>query len=315
MHSPGLRRERIAGPATIQRMSEPTVAATSDEAALSQALEALLVPLARLAVARGVPYAVIDETLRTALVAAAHGAHPGVPEHRRASRISAATGLHRREVNRLLEPATQTKTSAPPRSPAAMVFAHWRADPRYRTRSGAPRVLPRVGAAPSFESLAREVTRDMHPRALLEELLRLDLASLDAASDRVTLTAAAFVPRGDRARMLGYLGANVGDHLQAAVANVLGRDPPHFEQAIAADGLSEASLATLRPLLREHWRRLSDQLVPLLERLIKEDAASADSDATHRVRIGLFGFDASRPLTPPSAAAVPARARRKKESP
>lgn len=296
-------------------MSEPSVATTSEEAALKQALEALLVPLARLAVARGLPYAVIDETLRMALVAAAHGAHPGVPEHRRASRISAATGLHRREVNRLLEPATQTKTSTPSRSPAAMVFAHWRADPRYRTRGGAPRKLPRVGPAPSFESLAREVTRDMHPRALLEELLRLDLADLDAASDSVTLTAAAFVPHGDRARMLGYLGANVGDHLQAAVANVLGRDPPHLEQAIAADGLSEASLITLRALLREHWRRLSDELVPLLERLIKADADSAD--AGRRVRIGLFGFEAAHPpnLPTPPRAAVPARPRRKKESP
>ena len=81
----------------------------------------------------------------------------------------------------------------------------------------------------------------------------------------MTLTEDAFVPHGDAARMVGYLGANVGDHLQAAVANVLGHQPTHFEQAIAADGLSAASLAQVRPLLREHWRRMTDELVPLLE--------------------------------------------------
>jgi len=295
-------------------MTEPTAATPAEDEALQQALERLLVPLARLAVARGVPYAVIDETLRAAFVSMAHAAHPGLPEHRRASRISAATGLHRREVNRLLEAAAQPKDSAPPRSPAAMVFAHWRADKRYRTRSGAPRALPRIGPAPSFESLAQEVTRDVHPRALLEELLRLKLASLDAERDVVTLTEDMFVPRGDAPRMLGYLGANVGDHLQAAVANVLGRQPTYFEQAIAADGLSADSLEQVRPVLRDHWRRLTEALVPLLENLIEADAAQGGNANRHRVRIGLYGFDT--PIEAIAEEPVPAtRTRRRKPKP
>ena len=295
-------------------MTDSVAATPAEDQALQQALERLLLPLAQLAVARGVPYAVIDETLRRAFVAAAHAAHTGLPEHRRASRISAATGLHRREVNRLLEVAAQPRSNAPPRSPAAMVFAHWRADKRYRTRSGAPRALPRVGAAPSFESLAQEVTRDVHPRALLEELLRLKLVTLDAASDRVTLTEEAFVPHGDAPRMVGYLGANVGDHLQAAVANVLGQQPAHFEQAIAADGLSAASLAQVRPLLREHWRRLTEDLVPLLERLIEADAAQPGQPATHRVRLGLYGFDGPSAAVPEATRAT-ARKRLGKPTP
>ena len=134
-------------------------------------------------------------------------------------------------------------------------------------------------------------TRDVHPRALLEELLRLKLAKLDAERDVVSLTEDMFVPHGDAPRMLGYLGANVGDHLQAAVANVLGHKPTHFEQAIAADGLSAASLAEVRPLLREHWRRLTEAMVPLLERLIEADAAQPGTEPTHRLRLGLFAFD------------------------
>ena len=128
-------------------MSDSAAATPAEDQALRQALERLLEPLAQLAVARGVPYAVIDECLRKAFVSRAHAAHPGLPEHRRASRISAATGLHRREVSRLLDAAGQPERDAPPRSPAAMVFAHWRADKRYRTRAGAPRALPRVGPA------------------------------------------------------------------------------------------------------------------------------------------------------------------------
>jgi hypothetical protein len=288
-------------------------------AALQAALARLLAPLAQLAVARGVPFAVVDELLRAAFVSTAHAAHPGLPEHRRASRVSAATGLNRREVNRLLEQqqavARQGKPAETPRSPAAMVFAHWRATSTYRTRAGAPRVLPRTGASPSFESLAHEVTRDVHPRALLEELLRLNLATHDVARDTVALAKDNFVPRGDAERMLQWMGANVGDHLAGAVANLMGREPAHPEQAIAAEGLSAASVAQVRPLLHAHWQQLTEEMVPLLERLIEQDAARTDPDNpnTHRVRFGLYGFDtapAPMPVQDAPKAKPPRRSRK-----
>jgi hypothetical protein len=278
-------------------MPEPAADSPDPDAALHAALARLLGPLAQLAVARGVPFSVLDELLRAAVVARAHAAHPGLPEHRRTSRVSAATGLNRREVNRLLDKqsaASRAAAAAPPRSPAAMVFAHWRSDSAYRTRAGTPRVLPRTGPAPSFESLAHEVTRDVHPRSLLEELLRLNLATHDVGRDTVALTRQAFVPRGDSERMAQWMGANVGDHLAGAVANLLGREPPHFEQAVAAGGLSAASVARVRPLLQAHWQRLTEELVPLLERLIEDDAARDGEDDGvnhHRVRFGLYGFD------------------------
>ncbi|MDH4062194.1 MAG: DUF6502 family protein [Aquincola sp.] len=297
-------------------MTDP---AAAHESALHAALERLLGPLARLAVARGVPFAVVDEMLRAAFVATAHAAHPGLPEHRRTSRVSAATGLNRREVNRILAAKATAQgvqeaaeaAPAPPRSPAAMVFAHWRSDAAYRTRAGVPRVLPRTGPAPSFESLAHEVTRDVHPRALLEELLRLQLATHDTVRDTVALSREAFVPRGDMARMAQWMGANVGDHMQAAVANLLGRKPEYFEQAIAAQGLSAESVAQVRPLLQAHWQRLTEELVPLLERLIEQDAARTGSDNpnSHRVRLGLYGFDDAQDAHSPSVAPQPEEVR------
>jgi hypothetical protein len=282
------------------------------DTALQAALARLLAPLAQLVVARGLPFAVVDEMLRRAVVGQAHAAHPGLPEHRRTSRVSATTGLNRREVNRLLAlERAGGPAPNPPRSPAAMAFAHWRATAAYRNADGAPRELPRTGPAPSFESLARELTRDVHPRALLEELLRLNLAQHDRERDTIALSQPAFVPRGDAGRMAQWMGANVGDHLAAAVANLLGREPSHFEQAIAADGLSTASVDRVRPLLQAHWQRLTDELVPLLERLIAHDAAQGEP-ATQRVRFGLYGYDdVARPAPAASEAPVQHEARRR----
>ncbi|MFO1297897.1 MAG: hypothetical protein U1F25_16495 [Rubrivivax sp.] len=159
-------------------------------------------------------------------------------------------------------------------------------------------MLPRLGPAPSFEALAQATTRDVHPRSLLDELCRLGLARLDAATDTVALQGDAFVPSGDRVRMLGFLGDNVGDHLRAAVDNVLASGkPPHLEQALFAQGLSAASLESLRPLLREQWAALRAAVVPALEARIAADAAAGalhrdavGGEPLARVRLGLYAY-------------------------
>ena len=278
--------------------------------ALQDAVRALLMPLARLAVARGLPFAVAEDLLKQAFVQAAGDAHPGLLPHRKVSRISTVTGINRREVTRLTQPSdSPPKTRG--RSLVSEVFAHWITDRRYRSREGGPRALPRQGPAPSFESLAQEITRDVHPRSLLDELLRLQLATLDAASDLVTLSLDA-VPRGDTVRMLGFLGENVGDHLSAAVENVLGGGGRHFEQAIFADGLSEASMAWVRQSIRAHWQGLLAAMVPELESRIEADGR-LDPPPERRLRLGLYSYEDPGALAPAAASAqassVPARKR------
>lgn len=260
---------------------------TSDAQALADALRAVLVPLAELAVARGLPFGQVEALLKQAFVDAARKQHGG-PANRQVSRIATATGLTRREVTRMTQQAAATPPPAP-RSHASELFARWMSDPRYRTRSG-PRALPRLGPEPSFEALAQTVTRDVHPRSLLDELIRLRLAEHDEASDKVTLAAAAFVPRGDAGRMLGFLGDNVGDHLAGAVANVLGDGHRHFEQALFADGLPADAIARLRADIAEQWRALRAALVPKLQALVDEQRA-VGTDGGRRVRIGLYSFD------------------------
>ena len=207
---------------------------TTDDEALLQALRAVLQPLARLAVARGMTYAPVDEIVRQAFVQAADDAHPELLPHRKVSHVATVTGLHRREVTRLVQALRDgsAKDSARPRSLVNELYTHWLSDPAYCDRKGAPRVLPRQGPAPSFESLAHTITRNVHPRTLLDELLRLGLVQVDESKDRVSAVREAIVPRGDVQRMLGYLGTNVGDHLAGAAANVQADGGRHFEQAV-----------------------------------------------------------------------------------
>jgi Family of unknown function (DUF6502) len=280
---------------------QPPANATPEQAALIQALRSVLEPLAVLAVAKGLTYQVLDDVLKQALVNAAHDAHPGVAAHRRVSRISTTTGIHRREVTRL----TQAGDAAPvPRSSLASgMYAHWLTSQGFRERQGrrpgAPKALPRQGPHPSFETLARAITSDVHPRTLLEEMIRLGYAALDPATDTVKLLADAAVPRGDAARMLRILGSNVGDHFRGTVTNVLGDGRQHFDQALFADELSDESIAAVRKLIAEQWRELYGRLWPEIERLFANDAAHPQRVLNQRLRVGLYSFN--EPVDAPTA--------------
>jgi len=271
---------------------------STDDAALSDALRAVLVPLVDLALARGLSYQVMEEMLRRSFVESARRTLTGALPHRMVSRISIATGLNRREVGRLMD---EEDVAAPRRSPATEVFAKWMSNPRLRHRDGRPRTLARQGEGRSFEALAQSVTRDVHPRSLLEELMRLGLVAHDTEADTVSLVRDAFVPGGDAPRQLAFLADNVGDHLRSAVDNVLGNGTQHLEQAVFADELSAESVQALVPVLRTQWHALAQALVPTLEQMIEADQAAGRAQ-DQRVRVGLFSYSA--PMQPAAAPAV-----------
>ena len=262
----------------------------ADQQAVLDALDAVHAPLAQLCIAKGIRIRTVEERLRAAFVRAAREAHPAQSSTRLTSRISATTGLTRREVGRLESQPDRARESR--RSPITELFTRWLSDPALRCPDDKPLKLPRQGPAPSFESLAQSVTRDVHPRTLLDELCRLQLAAHDSASDSVQLLRDAFVPRGDWARMLAFLGDNVGDHFRAAVANVLLDGKQQIEQAIFADELSTESLAEARELMTQQWRTLLAQVAPQLEKMIQADRQAGRAQ-DQSLRIGLFTWSQS----------------------
>ncbi len=272
----------------------PPAAPGGADQPLQAALDALLEPMAQLCVGKGVPIQAVEEQLRRAFVKAARQACEGANPQRLNSRISALTGLTRREVTRIEALAAPARPTT--RSALTELFTRWMSLPPYCTADG-PIDLPRQGAEPSFESLAASVTRDVHPRSLLDALCRLGLAELDSATDTVRLGARAFVPRNEWAQMLGFLGDNVGDHLRAAVVNVLGQGNEHFEQSIYADELSVQSLQSARRIVAAQWQQLMTQVVPQLEALMRADA-EAGRPQDQSLRLGLYSWMQAMPPQP-----------------
>jgi len=255
--------------------------------ALLEALRRLLTPLVHLCLAKGVTFAATEELLKQTFVREADTLQPGAPDHGKVSRISTVTGINRREVTRLTKSGSSAKPAKHPL--AAEVFARWTTDPMFKDHNGAPCVLKRQGEAPSFDALAQSITRDVHPRSMLDELVRLGIAQHDEKTDSVSLLRSDFVPGTSSPQMLAFLGENVGDHLDAAVANVMHGGGRHLEQAVFADELSTESISKLLPLVASQWKVLRDAMVPAITELIEADKM-AGREQDQRMRIGMYSF-------------------------
>ena len=268
----------------------------AEQTALLAVLQKLLGPLAELCLTKGVSIQAAEEMLRRAYVQAAVSACADQGSTRLASRISTMTGLTRREVARLQSEDVPVLPKT--RTVATDVLTYWASQSEYVNKRGLPIRLPRTGESPSFEALASSVTKDVHPKSILKDMVRLGLVTHNESNDTVSVVNDVFVPTGDWPRMVGFMGANVGDHLQASVDNVLHGGNRHFEQSLLADELSMESLEAAKTMITDQWRDLMTRMGPQLQSLMDQDKALG-REQTQQLRIGLYSYMCAMPEANP----------------
>jgi hypothetical protein len=281
-----------------------------DRAALAlREAAGLMAPVARWLLRNGVSYSAFADLLKTVFVDTARDELERSGARATQSALSVLSGVHRKDV-RALEagPRTGGETPSMPRGVplASQVYTRWLTDRRWRARDGKPKKLSRSGGATSFDRLARELSNDVHPRTVLDELLRLGLVRLDG--DDVIPVNTAFVPISRLEEMTTLFSANAADHLSAAVHNLTADAPRYLEQAVFADGLGADSLAHLHACARAAWSQAFASMVAEANERVKKDAALEPEDQ-HRMRFGIYFYGEP---TGGHAPAAPAAARPRK---
>lgn len=213
------------------------------------------------------------------------------------SRISLLTGVHRKDVRRLAH-----ETSGPDLMPAnvslgSQLIALWLSRPEYLDERGHPRPLARVagkGSENSFEALVTSQSKDIRPRAVLDEWQRLGIVHVDDA-DRVCLNVEGFVPEKGFDEKAYYVGHNVHDHLAAGAHNLLGGTPPFLERSVYSDRISEASARELADLSRELGMQMLQSIFRRAQELEARDARN--NTATTRMNFGVYFYSEPNPET------------------
>ena len=259
-------------------------------AALLLALQKLLRPLVRLLLAQGVTYPMLTSQLKAVYVQVAKEEFRLTHKRQTDSRINLLTGVHRKDVKRLVHEEPVDQQVPLTISLGAQLAARWLTAAEYLDAKGVPLPLRRLasdGGEKSFEALVTSVSKDIRPRAVLDEWVRLGVAHIDE-NDRVCLNVAGFIPEKGFDEKAYYFGQNLHDHIAAGTHNLLGRPAPFLDRSVYQEQLTEASVAELAELAKD----LGMQRLKIIHRraLVLERRDSAAASANQRMNFGIYFY-------------------------
>ena len=252
-------------------------------------LGSVIAPLVQLLLASGIDYTRLIAELKPLFIEQARLELLRTGQADTNSAISLLSGVHRKDVREWRANGLTARISQE-MSMTSRIFARWVQDPLYRDRRKQPKALPRLGPAPSFETLARSVTQDVHPYTVLTELIRLGLATIETrkGEEFVVPKRDGIVPAAGSREILELFGGNLSDHASAAVANLLG-SPPRLEQSVFAEGITRESANALGELARKLWSQVRSEMIAEATRRYSADHDR--EDATCRARFGAYYWD------------------------
>jgi hypothetical protein len=228
-------------------------------------------PLARLLLRHGVAYPAFASSLKQVFLEAAVEELQRAGKKQTDSAISLLSGVHRRDVRNLGRLDSERIAVDAPMNMASQVMSRWLTDPMYLDEDGQPLALARA----EFDTLVTAISRDVRPRAVLDELARRGIA----------------VEGGDGVhQMAALLGGNLHDHAAAAGANIEG-EGNYLEQSIFVDELSADSVKQLHAVSAKAWRQAFKTVMREAQARFDHDRKNAaPAERVHRARFGAYYY-------------------------
>ncbi len=261
---------------------------TSRSAIVLDSILELLRPAVRLMLRHGVASPAFAGALKRVFLQAAQEELRARQMPLTDSAVSLLSGVHRRDVRNLTRLAVVHARPEGFSGLASQVVARWLSNDLYLDAAQVPRVIARSGDAPSFDALVRAVSQDVRPRSVLDELIRLGLAS--ESDSQVTLLTHAFVPRSGFPEMAAQLSLNLHDHLAAACQNLDGNGE-FLEQAIFVDEITAESALHLHKVAAQAWKVAFQTVMREAQVRFDHDALHATAQQrTQRARFGVYFY-------------------------
>jgi hypothetical protein len=233
---------------------------------LKEAYRRLFNPLIRILIRNGVTATEATDLLRRAYVDAATSEEFRLPGRRISdTRIAILTGLSRKEVHKLRNEPDEAESGSK-LSRIGRLIAAWNQDPDFTGPYGLPLAIPfddqPGNEGPSFKELVRRHSGDMSPRAMLDELLRTDLAHIDE-DGLIRSSGRTYIPSKLDPAAVERLGKVVGRLANTLDFNNQVDDPNfgRYERDVTTDiGLTEEQYRQFNVYLRAKCQQLLETI-------------------------------------------------------
>jgi hypothetical protein len=245
--------------------------------ALPAAVLRLMRPLVRILLRNGMAYGTLAELVRKVYVDVAYREFAPEGKKQTVSRVSALTGLTRKEVRRLLDDGMSAAAPGQERyNRAIRVISGWVNDRRFLGSNGKPADLPVEGVRKSFALLVKDYSGDIPTQAMLSMLE--EAGSIRLVKGKVRLIRHAYVPSGDAAEKIEILGSDVFELVSTIDYNLSAEtDDLRFQRKVSYDNIDPEALDKLKKMSFSSAQAL-------LEKLDKHYSASELKEGTGKKR-------------------------------
>lgn len=268
---------------------------------MAKTLKRLVAPAVRFCLRHALHIQDIEAAVKEALVesAARDLARRGQPAN--ISRLSAATGLHRREVMRLVSSGENSTEENASRTEGkgliSRVIGRWQFDKKFMSPARRPRTLTVEGSTGEFAELVRSVSNDLNPGTVLRELERI--GAVERTARGVKLTSHVYQTRRDAAEGYRMLGDDLGDLTGSVEENISGKNElPNLHARTEFDNIYSDALPEIREWLLRRGTEFHADVRSYLARFDR-DFSKGSGGAGARVIIGTFSLTAQPEIVKP----------------
>ncbi len=250
-------------------------------------------PVARFCVRRSLKIQDAVECLKAEFVIAAEAEMTSKGLEASQSRLSAMTGLQRREVGRILKDKEAVGSGE---NFISRVIGQWRHDPRFSTSGGRPRVLAGGGKRSEFSELVKSVSKDLNPYTILFELERLGYVTRTRGG--LALRTKLYIPKEDAEKSFELLSGDLGDLVSAVDENVfLKQRVPNLHLKTQFDNVVQSALPEIRRWLINEGTQFQERARKYLSRFDKDlQSGLKEKAGGARVAFATFSFVESNAL-------------------
>lgn len=254
---------------------------------LLHCLQIMLGPITRFCLRRSISAQEVIDITKRLLVNAASQEIAATGETVTVSRLSAITGLNRRDVMRMQAKADNTEERP---GVVTRVVGQWLGDKRFHDSKGNPRTLTYIATDSEFRTLVAAVSKDLNAMPVLSELERV--GTVVKEGDKVRLVRPTYITRRDPTGTLLLLGRDTADLMTAVEENAFAEgEPPHLHATTHYDKVTPTAISQIRRWFMQEAVELHARSRAFLAQFdadLNPDLPQSGEFA--RVAIGTFGL-------------------------